>query len=281
MSLKQELQSKLDGFVTFLREKERSELTISKYTHDINFFINHLPENSKLEKGLIMDYKLYLTGRYAPASANSMLAALNCFLEYSGYDFLKVSTIKIQRKVFCEKNSELTISEYKKMLAATDNEKYRRINLILQSLCSTGIRISELCFITVEALSSRRVCVSCKGKTRTVFLPLELCKKLRRYCFTRGIQTGSIFISSGGAPLNRSNIWKEMKYIAKKAHVEASKVFPHNLRHLFAKAFYEAEKDLAKLADLLGHSSIETTRIYIITSGYEHEKIIEKLGLVV
>lgn len=210
-----------------------------------------------------------------------MLASLNSFFEFLGWGDCKVKNIKVQKQIYCEKEKELTKSEYMRLVSVAKNQHNERLNLILQTICGTGIRVSELQYITVEAVKKGEAIVSCKAKTRRVFIVKELRKRLSCYAKDRHIESGTIFVTAKGKPMNRTNIWREMKSLCEEAHVSPEKVFPHNLRHLFARTFYGIEKDIAKLADILGHSSINTTRIYIITSGEEHRRKLENMRLII
>lgn len=270
----------IEQYINHLRKEERSEATIKKYRRDITDFYMFLPTDKIGTKDAAIAYKKYLQTNYENTSTNSMLAAINGFLQYLGLDACRVKRIKVQRQIYCEERRELTKEDYLKLVSVSNTDKDQRIHMILQTICGTGIRVSELEYFTVQAVKSGRVQVSCKDKTRTVFIPRILRSKLLNYIKKNGITSGCVFITRGGKPVNRSNIWKEMQRICKKAGVTASKVFPHNLRHLFARTYYKMKQDLCKLADILGHSNIETTRIYTITTGKEHEKQIECLGLV-
>lgn len=262
-----------------LREQEKSAATIMKYQHDLTSFYAYL-SGKELSKNALIGWKEHLTQQYAPASVNSMLAAVNGYLDWLGKPECKVKPIKIQRNLFIKPERELTRAEYLRLVQAADNEGNRRLALLLQTICGTGIRVSELKFITAEALRTGRAIVDCKGKTRTVFMPKELCKSLMRYCREQGITGGIIFRTKGGKPLDRSNIWRDMRSLCKSAGVEPGKVFPHNLRHLFARTYYSLEKDLSRLADLLGHSNVNTTKIYTMESGKEHAKQLDRMGLI-
>lgn len=263
-----------------MREDEKSEATIEKYLRDLHSF--YAFANGKvLDKSLTIAYKSELEKRYALSSANSMIAALNSFLKFVGWGDCCVKQFKIQKKTYCPEEKELSKQEYLSLVKAAEKKKNERLSLLIQTICSTGIRVSEVEFITVEAVRRGEAIVSCKGKTRTVFIVSELRKKLLRYAKVKSIESGAIFITKNGKPLNRSNIWHEMKSICKEAGVSPAKVFPHNLRHLFARVFYSLEKDVAKLADILGHSSINTTRIYIISTGAEHRRKIENMRLII
>lgn len=264
-------------FQTHLFIEEKSTATIEKYTRDVSAFFVFV-NGREVSKLVVAEYKQILMEKgYAVRSINSMLASINSLLEYLGWQDCKVKHIREQKKIYCEEDRELSKYEYFKLLEAAKQKP--RIYLILQTICSTGIRISELSYFTVESVLEGVVEVSCKNKTRTVLIPKKLKKLLLIYAKREGIQSGILFRTRNGLPMNRSNIWCEMKKLCKIAGVKESKVFPHNLRKLFAKTFYKIEKDISKLADILGHSNINTTRIYIMTSGKEHRKKIEALGL--
>ncbi|WP_125140507.1 tyrosine-type recombinase/integrase [Clostridium transplantifaecale] len=272
-------EERLDEYVTYLRCEERSTNTIAKYVHDLRTFFVFLAGHPAT-KERFLEWKEQLISTHAPTSINSMLAAVNGFFEWLGLPGFKVKPLKIQREIFSRPEKELTRDEYHRLVETADKQQNRRLSLLLQTICATGIRVSELQYITVEAVRSGRAVVDCKGKSRSVFLPVELSRALRRYCRKQGIESGVIFRTKNGKPLDRSNIWKDMKALCKSACVEPDKVFPHNLRHLFARTFYGLEKDLSRLADLLGHSSVSTTRIYTMESGTEHVKQLERMGLV-
>jgi site-specific recombinase XerD len=270
-------QSLLSAFHQHLRDSERASATIEKYLRDVTAFSLYIGDSAITKESLI-DYKQHLQDSYAPASVNSMLSALNHFFTWCGWE-LHVRALKIQHKLFRDEEKELSKEEYLRLLDAAWN-KSERLWLLIQTIGSTGIRVSELQYITVEAAKKGRTDIQCKGKTRTILLPLDLRKELIRYAKLHGIKNGPIFLTKTGRVMNRSNIWRALKSLCEAAGVLASKVFPHNLRHLFATTFYEAAKDIARLADVLGHSSINTTRIYIATSGQFHSQIIEGLGLI-
>ena len=210
-----------------------------------------------------------------------MLASLNGLFSFLGWEDCRVKSVKLQRQIYCPEEKELTKAEYMRLVDTAKQKGNERLNLILQTICGTGIRVSELQYITVEAVKNREATVALKGKTRSVFLVKELRKKLIRYAAKQNIQSGAVFITRTGKPMNRTNIWREMKGLCKQAGVNPKKVFPHNLRHLFARTFYGIEKDIAKLADILGHSSINTTRIYIISTGSEHRRRMEHMRLII
>lgn len=267
-------------FCTFLYEAECSKETIKKYMRDVYGFYNFLGEDKAFNKEHIISYKQYLKEHYKLSSANSMLAALNRMLDWMGLAEWKVRGFKNQRQIFCQNEMYLSIEEYKRIVEAAKKQGNERLALILQTICGTGIRISELLYITVEAVQSGRAVVSGKGKNRTIFISKKLRGYLQNYCRKRKIKKGSIFITRNGKPIDRSNVWSEMKGLCEDAKVLKEKVFPHNLRHLFARTCYSQSKDIVYLADILGHSSVETTRIYTISSGLEHEQMIEKMRLI-
>ena len=271
----------ITGFINHLHLEEKSANTIEKYARDVKAFAAYLNGNV-VSKELVIEYKQKLIADgYAVSSINSMLAAVNSLFDYLGWIDCKVKSIKIQRQIYCPESKELSRAEYLRLVETAERNHNHRLNMILQTIGGTGIRISELQFITVEAVKSGTVEVACKGKNRVIFIVKKLKKILLRYAAERHIKAGAIFITKSGKPVNRTNVWREMKALCKQAHVNPDKVFPHNLRHLFARTFYKLEKDIAKLADILGHSSINTTRIYIISTGYEHLKRMENMQLVV
>ena len=271
---------KIREFEFYLKNEERCAATIEKYMRDVRSFA-YFVGDTEIDKQKVLDYKSKLGEEYAVASANSMIAAMNCFLRFCGWHDLCVKQFKMQREAYCSEEKELTRAEYIRLLDAAKAKHNERLNLIIQTICGTGIRVSELQYITVEALKRGEATVSCKGKNRRVFIVHELKKKLLRYVKEQGIVSGTVFVTRGGRPVNRHSIWKDMKALCEQANVSPSKVFPHNLRHLFARTFYGIEKDIAKLADILGHASINTTRIYIVTTGAEHKRKIEKMRLVI
>lgn len=270
----------LYAFEANLRNDEKSEATIEKYMRDLRHF-QKFAAGKQINKTLILVYKAELEKEYALVSANSMLAALNSFLRFADWTDCCVRQFKIQKKAYCSEEKELTKEEYLSLVRTAENKRNERLSLLIQTICGTGIRVSEVKYITVEAVQRGEAVVSCKGKTRTVFIVSALCRKLLRYAKTQGIKSGTIFATKNGKPMNRSNIWHEMKSLCKQAGVSADKVFPHNLRHLFARSFYSIEKDIAKLADILGHSNINTTRIYIISTGAEHRRKMENMRLII
>lgn len=260
--------------------EERSTATVEKYIRDVSTFAAYA-QNGEIIKETVIAYKKHLQEIYAVRSVNSMLAGINCLFTFLDWHDLKVKTLKLQQQVYCPEEKELTKAEYTRLCRAAERKHNERLCLILQTVCGTGIRVSELQFITVEAARCGEAAVSCKAKTRTVFLVKALRQKLLRYAAEHGIRSGTIFVTRTGKPINRTNLWREMKALCAEADVNPQKVFPHNLRHLFARVFYGIEKDIAKLADVLGHSSIDTTRIYIISSGTEHRRRMENMRLII
>ncbi len=258
---------------------ERSTATVEKYLRDVRAFAR-FAQGQTITKETVIAYKTRLRERYAARSVNSMLASLNGLFALLGWQDLRVRALKLQQTVFCPAEKELTRAEYMRLCRAASERRNERLSLILQTICGTGIRVSELQCITVEAVRRGEAVVYCKAKTRTVFLVKELRQKLLRYAAARGIRRGSVFVTRTGKPVSRTNIWREMKALCRAAGVNPQKVFPHNLRHLFARTFYGLEKDIAKLADILGHSSINTTRIYIVSNGIEHRKRMENMHLI-
>ena len=273
-------QEIISGFKEHLILEERSAATVEKYIRDVKAF-SVFASGAEVTKELVIEYKKHLQESYAVRSVNSMLASINSLFAFLGWQELRVKSIKIQQQIYCPEERELTKAEYTRLCAAAKHKRNERLNLILQTICGTGIRVSELQFITVEAARRGEASVSCKAKTRSVFIVKELQKKLLRYAAEQNIKSGMIFVTRKGKPLSRTNIWREMKALCNEAGVNPQKVFPHNLRHLFARVFYGIEKDIAKLADILGHSSINTTRIYIISTGTEHRKRMENMRLVI
>jgi len=268
----------LENFRDHLLREEKSAATQEKYLRDAGRFLD-FASGRPVTKELTISYKQTLVEQnYAVRSVNSMLAGLNSFLSFLGLADCKVKILRCQRQTYCPEERQLTKGEYQRLLAASG--KQSQLNLILQTICSTGIRISELRYFTVEGVRYGEVSVRCKNKTRRILVPGKLKRMLLDYAKSCHITVGTIFRSRTGNPLDRSNIWSRMKKLCQAAGVKPSKVFPHNLRKLFARTFYRNEKDIAKLADILGHGSIETTRIYIMTTGTEHRRKMERLGLI-
>lgn len=270
----------IEDFRKNLELQEKSTSTIEKYIRDVKAFSVYA-ENSAITKEKVIAYKKYLRNNYAVRSVNSMLASINSLFNSLEWHDLKVKLLKLQQQVFCSEDRELTKAEYARLCKTAKRKKNKRLNLILQTICGTGIRVSELQYITVEAAKQGEAVVNCKAKTRSVFIVKELKQKLLRYAAEQNIKSGMIFVTRTGKLISRTNIWREMKALCVEANVNPEKVFPHNLRHLFARVFYGIEKDIAKLADILGHSSINTTRIYIISTGTEHRKRMENMHLII
>lgn len=270
----------IGDFENYLRSDEKSNNTIVKYLRDVRVF-SVFAEAKEISKEVVMGFKSNLGANYAITSANSMIAAVNAFLRFIGWEDCCIKQFKVQKKAFCSEEKELTKAEYIRLVNTAKKKGNERLNLILQTICGTGIRVSELQHITVDAVRKGEAVVSSKNKTRTVFIVRDLQKKLLNYIRDKCVISGSVFITKSGKPMSRCNIWREMKSLCEQAGVSPDKVFPHNLRHLFARTFYGIEKDIAKLADILGHSSINTTRIYIITTGAEHKRKMENMRLII
>lgn len=266
-------------FYEHLILQEKSTATVEKYLRDVRAFRLFTERQAVTKERMIAYKKQLLEQGYAISSINSMLASLNSLLDFLGWSDCKVKNIKTQRKIYSAEEKELSKEEYFRLLHAAKGRP--KLRLILETICGTGIRVPELRFFTVEAVRRGDITVSCKSKTRTILLPGKLRRLLLAHARENKIRSGAIFVTRNGTPMNRSNIWAQMKSLCKEAGVKPSKVFPHNLCKLFARTFYGIEKDIAKLADILGHSNIDTTRIYIMTTGTEHRKKIERLGLVV
>lgn len=269
-------QSHIAAYARFLRQEERAPATIEKYLRDVRSFVSWL--NSKpVTRQLAAEWKSHLLSEgLSPATVNGKVSAVNGLFRFLGWEDCRVKFLKLQRRAFRDASRDLTKSDFERLRSAASE----RLALLLEAICATGIRVSEVRYITVEAAQDGRVDISLKGKIRTILLPGKLCRKLLKFARQQKIASGEIFLTKDEKSLSRHQIWREMKLLCKKAGVEASKVFPHNLRHLFAVTFYKATRDIAKLADLLGHSSINTTRIYLLTTGEEHVRQLEMLRLV-
>ena len=273
-------QQAIESYRRWLIGMERSRGTISQYLRDIQSLYLFLPEGQDLDREQVQLWKASLAEKgLAPSTINAALTAVNGFFRFMHWEELTVRLLRRQKQLFRDNERELTRKEYMRLVQTAARQGKNRLSLIMQSICATGIRISELRFLTVEALHTGRAMVDCKGKNRVVLIPNELKRMLMRYVKEKGILSGSVFVTKKGRPVDRSNVWHEMKKLCQQAGVNARKVFPHNLRHLFAVTFYRQQKDLAKLADILGHSSIETTRIYAMESGAEHQRMINALHL--
>ncbi|MBM6828633.1 tyrosine-type recombinase/integrase [Anaerotignum lactatifermentans] len=269
----------VEGYLNYLKAQEKSQGTLEKYRrelYELMFFLS----DTEVRKEELLLWKGALEKKYCPSGVNGRLVAANGFFTFLGRFDLRMKLLRIQKEIFSREEKEMTRAEYTRLVRTAEERGNQRLSLVMQTICATGIRVSELRYITAEAVKRGRAEVNCKGKHRVIFFPRALQKKLIHYGKKKGIRRGALFITKNGNPLNRSNIWAEMKKLCQYAQVSEEKVFPHNLRHLFARIFYALEKDIAKLADLLGHSSIETTRIYIMESGKEHQKRLEKMRLV-
>ena len=270
----------LAAFAACLRREERSSGTVEKYRRDAAAFAAWLG-CCELTRETAARWRDHLLREgYAPATINSMLSAVNALFRFLGREDCKIKFLRVQRKAFREQSRELTRAEYQRLLDTAAEQGQERLGLLMETICATGIRVSEVQYITVEAAQRGRAEIRLKGKIRTILLPAKLCRKLLKYARKQKTASGEIFLTRSGKPVSRRQIWREMKMLCEKAGVESSKVFPHNLRHLFAATFYKVCRDIVKLADILGHSSINTTRIYLMTTGTEHARQLEKLGLV-
>ena len=268
----------IQNFKNYLTEEEKSKATIEKYIRDITALQNWSKECC-IEKAVILEYKEIIKGKYATRSVNSIISSINSFFDFVAWEDCKVKLLKVQKQIFADESKELKKEECERLLKAALDSKNERLYYLMQTICSTGIRVSELKFITVEAVGLRQAKINCKGKERVVILSGSICKLLRKYIKKNKIISGSVFITKNGKPLDRSNIWADMKKLCELADVAKEKVFPHNLRHLFARTFYSIDKDIAHLADILGHTSVNTTRIYIMETGETHRRQIEKMHL--
>lgn len=269
----------IDSYCLSLAAEERASGTIEKYRRDIVSFTLFLDGRS-VTKEIARDWKAYLQDRgYAPRTINTMLSALNSFFRFVGWD-IKLKFLKIQHQLFRDPARELSRAEYDRLIVTARESGQKRLALIMETLCATGIRISELRYITVEAAKKGRTTIALKGKIRTILLPTKLCRKLVKYAKKQKFASGEVFLTKSGKSITRRQVWYELKRLCHSAGVEPSKVFPHNFRHLFATTFYHACKDIARLADVLGHSSIETTRIYLTVSGAEQARQLDELGLI-
>ncbi len=268
----------IEDFKRYLQNEERAAATTEKYIRDILAFCVWLA-GKETDKSAVLAYKEYLIEKYAPASVNSILSSLNSFFAFMSWHDCHVKTLKIQKQIFAKSEKELTKAEYEKLLTAAQRKGNQKLYYLMQTLCNTGIRISELKYIDADAVRSGKAVIRCKGKMRVVILIAPLCKMLKEYMKEQGIVSGGVFQTKNGKPLDRSNIWRMLKALCVSAGVSKDKVFPHNFRHLFARTFYSLQKDVVRLADILGHSSINTTRVYTMESGAEHRRQIQMLGL--
>ena len=270
----------LDVYQAWLTHREYSPATIQKYTRALARFFADTGAGKRPDRETVAAWRDSLTAKgYTPSTVNALLAAVNDYQESIDNPAGKAKPLKRQRKIFADPGRELSRAEYFRLLTAAKQTGNKRTQLLLETICSTGIRVSELQYITAEGVRSRKASIRCKGKCRDILLPKELCHRLQKWCQKHRIHTGPVFLSRQGKPLCRVTVWKMFKALCERAKVSARKVFPHNLRHLFARTFYNIEKNISKLADLLGHSSIETTRIYIMESGAEHERLLNQMHL--
>ncbi len=274
-------RGKMQGYLARLAQEERSQATLEKYARDLRVFYGFLPQDKGVDKKTILAYKELLVTRYAPASVNSMLASVNGLMGYCCWHECRVKPLKIQRNAFQQPDQELTKQEYFRLVETAREQGNPKIALLLQSVGSTGVRASEVQYLTVEAARRGRAVIRLKGKVRTILLPKQLCRELLEYAKTQKIRSGEVFLTRNGRGMNRKEIWAAFKRLCTHAGVPAGKVFPHNLRHLFARTFYAIRRDLAKLADVLGHSSIETTRIYLVSTWEEHVHYLDKMQLLI
>lgn len=272
------MMNRLEKYMLYLEKEEKSEATRKQYACAVRQFLAYAG-GKKPERETVIAFKKHLMETYRFTSVNAKLSAVNSFLSFCGMDELRVRLIRVQRRAFIPRERILTQKEYRQLLRQAKASGNERLSLLMQTICATGIRVSELQYITVEAAEKQQAVISLKGKTRVIMIPERLCGILLKYAHRKGVSEGVIFRSRNGHSIGRTDVWRMMKSLCIKAGVAASKVFPHSLRHLFARAFYAAEKDIARLADILGHSDINTTRIYIASSGQEHRKIINSLRL--
>ena len=274
------IQKNLDSFEDALRESEKAPQTIKKYIREVLIFMKFLG-SEPITKTKVLEYREYSQNYHKGRTVNGKLSAINAYLGYANLSDCKAKLLKVQRNAFVDEERDLSEGEYKRLLAVAKDRKNSRLYHVMLTICGTGIRISELRFITVEAVKSRKVEIWLKGKIRTIIISKELAKRLERYASVNKIKRGILFRTRNGGALDRSNICHDMKKLCEEARVNPKKVFPHNLRHLFAKSYYAIEKNLARLADILGHSSIETTRIYVAVCIREHERTLQKMRLII
>jgi integrase len=269
----------IDAFITHLNVQEYSAATVARCAHDVGFLLQYAPEGIG-DKEHLNGFRAYLEANgYSGASVNSMLGAVNRFLAFLGSSW-RLRYVRVQRRVYLPADWELSQPEYERLVRAAMTRGDQRLALIVQTLCALGLRVSELKAVTVESLAAGEASIRNKGKLRTILIPDALCKKLRAWCEAHGIVGGSVFVTRTGKPLDRSNVWQMLKRLAEAARVLKKKVFPHNLRHLFARTHYKKFKDIVRLADILGHSSIDTTRIYTMRSGKEERRQLAQLRLI-
>ena len=273
-------KEEIGRFRAALVAEDRAMGTVEKYLRDLGQFLAFLGEEELTKEQVLSWREELLAQGVAPVTVNSKLAALNRFFAFIGREDCRMKYLRIQRRLFRSQERELTKGEYDRLIETAQRHGKERLALLMETLCATGIRVSEVAYITVEAARQRQAEVTMKGKIRTILLPGKLCRKLLKYARRQKIASGEIFLTRSGKGLSRRQIWAEMKALCREAKVAASKVFPHNLRHLFARTYYRVSRDVVKLADVLGHSSVETTRIYLISTGEEHSRELDRLGLV-
>lgn len=271
----------ISAFVEYLREEEREENTIQKYVRYVREFACYL-DGRDASKSTAVEWKESLQdGRFAPATVNAKIASLNAFFGFAGWGECRVKSLRLQKRVFRDPGRELSREDYERLIRTAHQKGDERLTLVMETICATGIRVSEVKYITVNAVNEGRAVISLKGKIRTIILPGKLCKQLLKYIRKNKIVSGEVFLTRNGTGMSRRQIWAEMKKLCDEAGVEPAKVFPHNLRHLFARTYYRVYRDIVKLADVLGHSCVETTRVYLISTGREHARQMDRLGLVV
>lgn len=270
----------IEGFEEFLYRAEKSAATVEKYSHDVRQLMNWLDGHGVTADKMRLWKGSLLAGGLSPGTVNTKICAFNKFAAYMGWNDLKLKSLRVQRAMFRSMEKELSRSEYEKLIKTAARSFGSQLALLIETIGATGMRVSEVKYLTLEAAKQGRVEISLKGKVRTIILPGKLQRKLKRFAGERGIKAGVIFRTRGGNPLGRKQIWAKMKEAAAAAGIEPGKVFPHNLRHLFARVYYKATGNLAELASLLGHSSMETTRIYLLTTEESHQKMLNCLHLV-
>ena len=270
----------ITAFEEYLRTEEREQTTIDKYLRNIHVFAVWLGGAAVTKSAVITWKEHLLVKQYAPATVNAALASLNAFFKFTGWEECRVKALRLQRRAFRDPDRELTREEYDRLVSEAYESGKSRLGLLMETICATGIRVSEVRYITVEAAQRGKTEISLKGKIRTIMLPGKLCRKLLKYAKKQKTVSGEIFLTRNGKGLSRRQIWAEMKAVCKAAGVAPSKVFPHNLRHLFAKVYYRVYRDIVKLADILGHSNIGTTRFYLISTGAEHAEQLDRLDLI-
>lgn len=271
---------RIAAYGRYLKQEERASATLEKYLRDVRAFALWMDGEAVTREAVTGWKERMLTERRAPSTVNAALSALNGLFRFLGWEGCRARFVKVQRRLFCDPARELTRPDYERLIATARELGKERLALVMETICATGVRVSELRYLTVEAVQRGRAEISLKGKVRVILIPTKLARKLLKYAKKNKTASGEIFLTGNGKSLSRRQIWAEMKRLCVQAGVEPSRVFPHNLRHLFATAYYRAYRDIAKLADVLGHSSIETTRIYLLTSGAEHQRQLDRLGLV-